>query len=606
MGTEIDIESFAVSTIMKIISKTGYLVPCIPTKDRGPSFDGCILVYSHRGINHEKSDMNGRVDVQVKGCTLQAPEVTKSSYPIDVSDLQNFLDAGGAMLLVVSFDLQGDHEQVYYSRLLPFELKQLLKDCTEEQKTKSVPLTPMPEDRDEISDLFINFVRNYKLQRAYVDSSFEIDGDKVEKEDFVELTFGFTSVQNQSELDYDLPIKYLFTHGTYLYKNIGYDVQMPVEYMEKIDVIFSEQSGAIKAGDEIFYKSYKRIILTDHEEIQIGKSHRLIFDRNNNTLKYKYKLTGSLKERLHDEKFLLYMLQAQNIGINGMTIPFELKDNETGKMPDLGQIQKHIEWLEKVDKSLQLVHSKDDLECETLSDEDERKIHLLVDGILEKKKVSLNIEYSTFGTISFGNLNLLICALRRNDDGKFDLFGYYDAPVVFKGVLDDKSEFDSTYYLMLTKDEMIEASNVDLPVIINHIKKIVISPDYINHVTLFLLELIKVFDETNDDEYYDTAMELCDWIKENVSNEERVVYVINKYQLLKRKNDLSEKELADLRKIARDNADLSIKLGAYILLGEEDKAKEAYARLDEAAKQSFRDYPICIFCKELVVEQRNY
>lgn len=602
MRAEIDVESLAVSTVTKIISKTGYLVPCIPTKDRGPSFDGCILVYGHKGIDHEKSDMKGRVDVQVKGCTLQAPEVTKISYPIDVSDLQNFLNAGGVMFLVVSFDLQGDHEQVYYSRLLPFELKQLLKDCTEEQKTKSVSLTPMPKDRDEISDLFINFVRNYNLQRAYVGSSFVIDGDKVKKEDFGELTFGFASVQNQSKPNYDLPLKYLFTHGTYLYKNIGYDVQMPVEYMEKIDVIFSERPGAIEAGDKIFYRSFNRVIFTDHEEIRIGKSHRLIYDRANKSLKYKYKLTGSLKERLYDEKFLIKMLQTKEMGINGHVIPLNVEDDETGKRPDLRQLQKHVEWLEKVDKALQLVHAKEDLDCEILSDKDERKIHLLIDGIVEKKKVSLNIEDSTFCTISFGNLNLLICALRRNDDGKFNLFGYYDAPVVFKGVMADGTEFDSTYFLMLTKDEMIGASNIDLPVIIKNIKKIAISPAYINHMTLFLLELIKVYDETNDDEYYDTALKLCDWLKKKDTNKESAIHTINSYQLLKRKNNLSEKQLANLRKIAKDNTDLSLKVGAYILLGEEDKAKETYARLDETTKQSFRDYPICIFCKGLITK----
>lgn len=153
MNSEIDIESLAVSTVTAIISKTGYLVPFIPTKDRGPSFDGCIVVYGCKKINHVKVDMEGRVDVQVKGCILKSPEVGKSSYQMDVSDLKNFLEAGGAMLLVVSFDAQGEHEQVYYSQLLPFELKRILKGCKENQKTKNVPLIPMSRNRDEVADL---------------------------------------------------------------------------------------------------------------------------------------------------------------------------------------------------------------------------------------------------------------------------------------------------------------------------------------------------------------------------------------------------------------------------------------------------------------------
>lgn len=598
MNVDIDVESLAVSTVTSIISKTGYLVPCIPTKDKGPSFDGCILVYEHKGMNHKKSDMVGCVDVQVKGCILQAPEVTKTSYSIDISDLHNFLNAGGAMLLVVSFDLNGNHEQIYYSQLLPYELKRFLKDCTEGQKKKSVPLIPMPENIDEISDLFMNFVRNFKLQRAYVGSSFEIDGDKVKKEDFGELSIGFTSVQDQSSHNYDFPFRYLFTHGTYIYTDIGYDVRMPVDYIENISVIFSDRQGVVKAGNKIFYRNFKRMIFADHEEIRIGKSHRLILHMDNKSLEYKYKLNGSLKERLDDEKFFLKIWQSKGMEINGVAIHLKLKEDDVVRIPDLGKLQEHIEWLEKVYKALQLVHTKEELDCETLSDKDAKNIQILVEGILEKKNVDLNIEDSTFGTISFGNLKLLICALRRNDDGRFDLFGYYDAPVIYKGVATDKTEFDSTYFLMLTKDEMIEASNIDLPAITKQIKKISISPYYLNDVTLFLLELIKVYDETNDDEYYDTALELCDWLKKKDPNKKSAIHVINKYQLLKRKNNLSEKELTNLRKITRDNADLSLKVGAYILLGEGDKAKAAYAKLDEETKQEFRNYPICKLCRD--------
>ena len=49
MGAAVDTETLAVGVISTIISKTGYLSPYIPTKDRGPSFDGCIVVYGHKG-----------------------------------------------------------------------------------------------------------------------------------------------------------------------------------------------------------------------------------------------------------------------------------------------------------------------------------------------------------------------------------------------------------------------------------------------------------------------------------------------------------------------------------------------------------------------------
>ena len=600
MGAEIDIEGLAVSYVSTIISKTGYLVACIPTKDRGPSFDGCVIAYGHKGFNHEKSDMAGRVDVQVKGCTLTPPEISKASFSVDVSDLKNFLAAGGAMLLVVSFDSEGENEQAYYSRLLPFELKRILKECSDNQETKSVPLIKLPDKKEEISDLFLNFVRDYKLQRAYIDSTFEIDGNKVKKEDFKELSFGYTSVQSSMAPQYGLPFKYMFSHGTYLYAGIGHDVKMPVEYIEKISVIFREQPGTVKSGDVLFYDKYKQVYLPDHEEIQIGKSHRLIFDTEKKSLEYKYHLNGSLRERLLDEKFFVALLENKSIEIIGHTIPLEFKEEEKKKLPDMEELKKHIDWLEKVERTLQLVHAKEDLNCESLSDKEEKNIHLLVNGVLEKKHVGLNRDESTFGTIEFGNQAIMICALRRNDDGKFDLFGYYDAPIVFKGVMTDKSEFDSSYFLMLTKNEMIKATNIDLPEIMKRVKKVSITAEYIEHVTLFLLELIKVYDETENEEYYQSAMTLCEWLKSKDPNKGNAIHFINKCQLIKRKGQLADKEIRRLSGIADDeNMDLSVKTGALILLDKSEEAKKTYSMLDKRVQESFDDYPICRFCPDL-------
>lgn len=169
----------------------------------------------------------------------------------------------------------------------------------------------------------------------------------------------------------------------------------------------------------------------------------------------------------------------------------------------------------------------------------------------------------------------------------------------------DETEFDSTYFLMLTKDEMTGASNIDLPEIIKRIKQVAISTNYINQVTLFLLELIKVYDETADDEYYNAALDLCDWLRKNDSNRDNAVHIINKYQPLKRKNILLKKDEVKLRKLISDSNDLSIKTGVYILLGEFEKARDSFAKLDDARKNDFKDYPICRLCKNIIEDMRE-
>ena len=44
-------------------------------------------------------------------------------------------------------------------------------DCKEEQKEKSVHLEKPSSDRDDVSDLFVNFIDAQEIQHAYINSS---------------------------------------------------------------------------------------------------------------------------------------------------------------------------------------------------------------------------------------------------------------------------------------------------------------------------------------------------------------------------------------------------------------------------------------------------
>lgn len=590
MRVEVDVESLAVSIISAIISRTGYLVPFIPSKDRGPSFDGCVIVYKKKGMNHRKSDIVGRVDVQVKGCTLLSVEQSKASYSVEVDDIKNFLQAGGAMLLVVSFDSNGENEQAYYARLLPFDLKRILKECSEKQQTKSVQLNRMPSNKDEISDLFFNYIRDYELQRAYIHSTFEIDEKRVRKDNFLELSFGYTTVQNNNHSQATPSFNYLFSHGAYLYAGVGYDLKMPIDYIERINTIFREKPGKVLSGRDLFYDRYSQVYYPDHEEIIIGKSHKFILSNDKMTLDYTYSLNGCLKERVIDEKFFVAVLENKNVNINGNIIPLEFKDNSDRKLPNIVDLKKHIEWVEKIDRTLQIVHAEEDLYGDELSDEEELNIHLLVEGIYENKQVNLNLEGSSFGTINFGNHKILVCALQRKDNGKYDLYSYYDAPVNFKVITENDEEFESSYFVMLNKEVMIRATNIDLPEIISRLQKVQISQGYINQVTLFLLELIKAYDETTDEKYYESAVTLCDWL-ELIDKDGNIIHYINKCQLLKRRGLLSDNELNKLRNIENVDDPL-MKTGIFLLLGKKEEARNIYTTLGGYQKNIFDSYPI--------------
>ena len=118
-----DIEKVAVNTVALAISKSNYLVPNINSGDKEPSWDGDIEVYNKAGVNHNKSDLNIKIPVQVKGKLSDSPRKKTIKYPVEISDLRNYLQAGGTIYFVVYMDSSGENSQIYYADMLPFELK---------------------------------------------------------------------------------------------------------------------------------------------------------------------------------------------------------------------------------------------------------------------------------------------------------------------------------------------------------------------------------------------------------------------------------------------------------------------------------------------------
>ena len=85
-----DIESMAVTAIKNLIAWNNYLTSFINDKDKEPSWDGNIYVYSTSSNTHNKKDLVGRVPVQVKGHISCSDFPDEVSYSVDTSDLRNY------------------------------------------------------------------------------------------------------------------------------------------------------------------------------------------------------------------------------------------------------------------------------------------------------------------------------------------------------------------------------------------------------------------------------------------------------------------------------------------------------------------------------------
>src|SRR5690625_2780349 len=140
----------AVAAIEREAMISGLLMPEIPVGDTYPSWDGEIIVYSSEESRNKrtKTDIIGRVPVQVKGSFVEHFSKGERSYNIEVADLKNYLNEAGAFFLVVemidTYDV--NKTKIFYTELLNYDIQEITNG-KEHQKTISQTFQELPKNR---------------------------------------------------------------------------------------------------------------------------------------------------------------------------------------------------------------------------------------------------------------------------------------------------------------------------------------------------------------------------------------------------------------------------------------------------------------------------
>lgn len=109
------IERIAVQRVEDEVIENEELCPEIPVNDKSPSFDGEILVYNSG--SHKKSNLVGKVPVQVKGKHVEQLSEKIRKYSIERADLENYFKAKGVIFLLLRLQRKsriGCFIKVYY------------------------------------------------------------------------------------------------------------------------------------------------------------------------------------------------------------------------------------------------------------------------------------------------------------------------------------------------------------------------------------------------------------------------------------------------------------------------------------------------------------
>ena len=150
------IEQAAVGAVKNSIGVCDFLSAFIADNDKEPSWDGHVYIYKNK--NKKKKEIKGRVAVQIKGTENNNFSKSEISFPVLLSDLNNYLNNGGAVFFVVYVKSDGNEllGQIYYATLSPIEIRVLLFEASN-QKTKSITLKKFPKNSNEKTMILLNF-----------------------------------------------------------------------------------------------------------------------------------------------------------------------------------------------------------------------------------------------------------------------------------------------------------------------------------------------------------------------------------------------------------------------------------------------------------------
>lgn len=600
-----DIERVATNCIESLVSKSDYLVSHINSGDKEPSWDGDIEVYTTPGDTHSKDDLYLKVPVQIKGFKSNNLKKHEITYPIDIADLRNYLQVGGTIYFVVYADPSTDNHRIYYARLLPFELKKILKQYGH-QRSRRIKLKPFPTDIREITDVLLSFAQDMQKQKTAI-STQPVSWETLQKDGLLkEITFGCKAVPRKDRLPFD----HMFNHGMYLYAKLPLGIELPIEHIEHLDSAQTTIDEPVSVNGTVYYNSYNIVYKKDIIELHFGKSICQTISRTNHLNQhFTFKLAGTLTERIKDESFMIDVIKTGQLAINGVEcLAFQVTPEELAAF-DLPRREEHLAWLKSAKSTLDRLHAKVDLNCSNLTEADELNIALLKDAVIDGKPVAVKDTGSIFGTFTVGNIKLLIAAQKVQDNPKrFSVCSYNDTHFEVKTTSDDGYDVPSSQHILLKKADMLKCCNINYEKVVSDLKQVPFSSKYSEQVTFLLLEMLLAYDESTPKAHdiLDAAIDLANYLRDNDPHTPNYILSLNHYQAIKRQRELTSEEQQELINLVETPLEHEeVYVGAYLLLENQAAAEMHFNKLSSELQETIQKYPIYYFWKGTSLSRNN-
>ena len=583
-----EIEIIAVSRLKDALIKTGHLIPEINDNDRSPSWDGDVLAYC--GESDKKEDLIGKIRVQVKGKFTDSLKGNKRSFKIDRSDLINFKNNGGAILFVVY--LNKNDTQFFCNDLMPEKIKYYLKNAKIKSSKKiSIPIFPMPQEPEQLTDYVIDAINQVQLQTSYAKEPI-ITLDEFEKRpDFESVSIKRFGINNIS------PIEFLLnSFPKYLYgETKGSPIPIPLEYVDmKHTIVSYDVPRKVTVNKKLYYTSIKRMHSVNNDSCRIGNSFTLTMRKSSKTTNINISFSDDIRERAQDLQFIVDAFKAKRFELDGITVPLEKCEPILSK-EILKEWEVQRKWFTQVVETLDILHCNKTLKYSELTDTDVRNLSTLVRGILEKKLLGLNFadEKMSVSFMKIGELHILLYASKKEEGWRIEDFYNCDVQL---GIHENSGFKIIPQFDICDSDVLQKSDNLDLSKILPDYKRFGYQDYIVDRANEMMLRLIMLYDITRNNCSLETAQSFSSWLEDAPTeflNQEKKI--INKYQIIKRQRDLTDTEIKELLELADTTSQNTIKAAAYALTGDESVRDYYYQKLTNEERKMIEGYPIEIF-----------
>lgn len=560
------IESMGISYLDIFLGKTKKIHSQINKRDKYPIWDGEILLYNSEKFSSK--NLYCRVPVQVKSSINEKPEKEKNTYSVSIVDLKKYADDGGVLFIQVIFN-ENEQKAFYMNLLLPADIFEILSKVKPSQQSTTIYL-----ERIKNAEEVITMCKNYKIH-SKLQAQIPKNIDMNYLNGPVEL-YSYSYINN---------IKDILTKPQYAYAKLGYDV---FGYVGKYMTSGLDRTIKVNVGTnkKAYYNKITEIITTEESYYMLGNYVKL----KENKIIISYELIDdNIISAINDFEFVSDLLENKNIVIGNKKtmLLFEEEEKIKEKIKIINNkicyFKCALEAINNIGLSVERANIKKVMD-------DENLICQIRDIVLNENRVYFENEKDSFlNVVDVLNQKYLIYFIRDKENYKG--FNYIKNPVILQKLIVQEDKAQLSRYFNL-KANVLCNLNLDFEEIKKEMNRVTKNEITISFISNLLLEFINCYDLTEKNIYLDIAeyinklIRYCNGYGENY-------YLINKYQMLKRRKKLSNDDIKNIKKIKVNNLnDINILCACCLLCDDNDEFQLYFDKLGFEQKEIFKSWAI--------------